>query len=177
MRNTVCIDDYKTVMMQNLFAAWKLAQEGIRKAQSKQKKQRAGSTSVNPGDRVFVYMPAIRAGPAYKLTRPYKGPYRVIGTHPNGVELRSIDNPKNSTIRVALNRVRHCPDTLTNNVDVAEGPAIAEGDTKKPEDAGDSSGEVCDGGVVNKERGEAHDQPETVWTNRLRPRNPRTASS
>ena len=62
----------------------------------------------------------IRAGPAYKLTRPYKGPYHVIGTHPNGVELRSVDNLKNSTIHVALNRVRHCPDTLTNNVDVAE---------------------------------------------------------
>jgi len=70
---------------------------------------------VNPGDRVFVYMPAIRIGPAYKLTRPHKWPYRVIGTHP---ELRSTDNLKNPTIFVALNRVQHCPDTLTDNVDV-----------------------------------------------------------
>ena len=100
-RNSVCIDDYKTLMIQNMSAAWKLAQESVCKAQSKQKRQhdrKAKGTAVKPGDRVFVYMPAIRTGSAYKLARPYKGPYHVITTHPNGVELKSIDNPKNSSI-------------------------------------------------------------------------------
>ena len=45
---------------------------------------------------------------------------------------RSVNNPKNSAIRVALKRVQHCPNTLSDNVQVAEGPAIAEGDTEKP---------------------------------------------
>ena len=186
VRNPVCIDDYKTVMMQNLSAAWKLAQENVHKAQSKQKRQhdkKARGATINSGDRVFVYMPAIRTGPAYKLTRPYEGPYRVITTQPNGVELRSIDNPKDPTIQVALNRVRHCPDMIIDREEtvvsptIAEGdtsPAIDEGDTKKPEDARDSSSEVCSNELANEEQ-DAHTQLETVWTNRLRPRNPRTA--
>ena len=65
-----------------------------------------------------MYMPAIRSGPAYKLMRPYKGPYRVITTHPNGVELQSVDHPKAKTIRVALNRVRHCPTAITDHKEI-----------------------------------------------------------
>ena len=60
-------------------SAWKIAQENLRKAQKKQKTQhdkRARNTVFTVIDCVFVYMPAIRSGPAYKLTRPYKGPYR-----------------------------------------------------------------------------------------------------
>ena len=45
------------------------------------------------GDRVFVLMPAIRSGPAYKLCRLYRGPYLVISTYLNGVELQSVQQP------------------------------------------------------------------------------------
>ena len=38
----------------------------------------------------------------------------LITTHPNGVELISIDNPKNSSIQVALNRIRHCPNAIAD---------------------------------------------------------------
>ena len=55
-----------------------------------------------------MYTPAIRTGPAYKLAQPYKGPYHIIKTHENGVELQSIEHPRAKTIRVALNRVRRC---------------------------------------------------------------------
>ena len=61
-------------MLMTMSSAWKLAQENLQKAQKKQKYQhdkRARNTKFTVGDRVFVYMPAIRNGPAYKLTRPY----------------------------------------------------------------------------------------------------------
>ena len=67
------------------------------------------------GDCMFVYMPAIHSGPAYKLTRPYKGPYRVISAHPNGVELMLLQQPKAKPIRVALNRVRRFPIPLADD--------------------------------------------------------------
>ena len=39
VRSTICIDDYKSQMQQTLSAAWKLAQEHIKKAQQRQKVQ------------------------------------------------------------------------------------------------------------------------------------------
>ena len=54
------------------------------------------------GDRVFVYMPVIRSGSAYKLMKPYKGPFRSIKTHPNGVEFRSVDHSKKLTLLESL---------------------------------------------------------------------------
>ena len=91
----------------------------VSRKQQKQKAQhdkRARDFAFSPEDRVFVYMPAIKSGPAYKLTRPYKGPYHVITVHPNGVELQSVDHPKAKTIRVALNRVRYCPTAIADKV-------------------------------------------------------------
>jgi len=116
-RSTICLDDYKTELVQNMSRAWQLAQNVIRKSQNRQKAthdKKASDATVKLGDRVFVYMPAIRTGPAYKLARPYKGPYRIIKTHENGVELQSIEHPRAKTIRVALNRVRRCPTAISD---------------------------------------------------------------
>ena len=78
VRHTMDVDDYKSRMLLDMSNAWKLAQENLEKAQGKQKHQHdknARDFKFAVGDRVFVHMPAIRSGPAYKLTRPYKGPY------------------------------------------------------------------------------------------------------
>ena len=92
------------------------------------------------------------------------------------MELRSVENPKNPAIRVALNRIRHCPAAITDKQEVVVSPAItAEESMKKPEDAEDSPGEVCDHQFTNEECNAA--QLETGWMNRLRPLNPRTAAS
>ena len=56
-------------------------------------------------ERVLVFMPAARLGKAYKLCRPFHGPYHVIGVHENGVEVKPVDQPRATTICVALNRV------------------------------------------------------------------------
>jgi len=102
MQSIICLDDYKSQMPQALSSTWKLAQENVKKAQQKQKVQhdkRAEDIKFCPGDRVpgdrvFVYMPAIKTEPTFKLSRPYKGTYHVITTHPNGVELWLIKHPK-----------------------------------------------------------------------------------
>jgi len=107
-RSTICLDDYKTEL-ENVSSAWQLAQNVIRKPQNRQKAthdKKASDATVKLGDQVFVYVPTIRSGPAYKLAQPHKGPYRIIKTHENGVELQSIEHPRAKTIHVALNRVR-----------------------------------------------------------------------
>ena len=82
------------------------------KAQRSQKLQQ-DKTSTNAhftvGDRVFVFMPASTTGQMRKLACPFKGPYRVVATHPNGVEVLPVDKPRASVLRVALNRIRRCP--------------------------------------------------------------------
>lgn len=184
VRSLLCIDDYKSQMLQALSSAWKLAQQNVKKAQQKQKKQhdkKARDIVFNPGDRVFVYMPAIRTRPAYKLTRPYKGPYRVITTHPNGVELQSVDHPKAKAIRVALNRVRHCPTAITKEEVVMITPAAEEDSNvdhsdsetrEEKETEGVDDLETC--GDVEDERQE---EVQNSWKSRLRSRSPRTAAS
>ena len=49
--------------------------------------------------------------PQFPRASAANGPYRVIATHLNGVELQSVQQPKDKPIRVALNRVRKCPST------------------------------------------------------------------
>ena len=61
--------------------------------------------------RVFVYMPA-NFSTAYKLARPYRGPYSVVRVVENGVEVRPVDKP-HSTL-VALKRVYRCPEEMPN---------------------------------------------------------------
>ena len=186
VRHTISIDDYKSFMQQALSDAWGLAQESIKKAQQKQKRQhdkRAKDFMFSPGERVFVYMPAIRLGQAYKLTRPYKGPYRVIATYPNGVELQSVEHPKAKTIRVALNRVRHCPTAITDKEVVVVKPVNEKDLEEDIEDLGNEEGkegeiEVTDVPEVCDDQGdeEPHDIQDS-WERRLRPRSPRTAAS
>lgn len=111
-REFVELDTYKTQMMKQMSTAWSHAQKMVRKAQNRQKKQH-DKTSRNAdfqvGDRVFVYMPGLKSGPAHKLACPYKGPYRIIGVYPNGAEVVLIERPNTTPLRVALNRVRRDP--------------------------------------------------------------------
>ena len=98
------IDDYKSELTVGLMEAWKLAHEHILKAQRHQKKFHdchSRMTSCRVGDRVFVLMPAAKAGKAHKFARPFHGPYRVLEVTTN-----------NAPIFVALERIRHCPEEI-----------------------------------------------------------------
>ena len=95
--------------------AWELAQKNVKRAQTRQKQhdKRAKPTKFQPGQRVFVFMPAAAAqGKTRKFARPYYGPYRVMEASEQGVVVRPIDNPRGKEIRVSLDRVRCCPTQL-----------------------------------------------------------------
>ena len=90
------LDDYQTVVTHRMSETWAVAQENVKKAQAKQKMyhdQRASAVDARLGDRVFVYMPALKSGPTHKLARPFKGPFRVVAVHPNGAEVVPVDRP------------------------------------------------------------------------------------
>ena len=105
VRENVNLDDYKLRMVQSMNEAWNLAQSNLKKAQKKQKKQHDRNADFKLCDRVYVFMPATKTGPAYKLALQYKGPYCVVQLYENGAELQMIYHPRAQTLRVALNRL------------------------------------------------------------------------
>ena len=117
--------------------AWRTAQAKIKEAQKKQKCQhdkKAKDPQVAEGDRVFVYSPTEKKGKAYKFARPFKGSYRVMKMLPNGAELSLIAEPTRPTIRVALNRLRHCPKEIPDSLaeqDMLQEPEEGEMDVEE----------------------------------------------
>ena len=88
------------------------------KAQTKQKRQydkRVCPTNspVDVGDIVFVHMPALTTGEERKLNRTNQGPFRVTKVWTTGVEVVRLGRQKKSKPwRIALDRVRKCPEEL-----------------------------------------------------------------
>ena len=77
----VDLQDYRTELTTSLSDAWLAAKEHITRAQAKQKQQYNKHTKESPvkvGDRVMVHMPGSVKGKAWKLVRPFHGPYRVL---------------------------------------------------------------------------------------------------
>ena len=102
-------------MVQNFSEAWAAARQNVQKAQKQQKRQHDKKTRMLTflvGDRVFVYMPAAKSGKAYKLSRPFHGPYRIIILHDNGANDKPVDRPQDATIRVPFARLRVCPSEI-----------------------------------------------------------------
>ena len=86
--------DYKTELSTRMSDAWEAARIQVRKAQAAQKKfydRQAAPRKVEVGERVFVFMPAAKSGPVWKLARPFYGPYRVQKTVEGGVEVVPVD--------------------------------------------------------------------------------------
>ena len=82
-RKVVKMDDYKSLMIQEMDAAWDLAQKAVTKVQNGKKHhhdKKAKNTNLKIGERVFVQMPAMQTGPLRKLSQPFKGPHRVIAS-------------------------------------------------------------------------------------------------
>ena len=137
----VNLDDYKFQMVRVMREVWMLAQKALAKAQHRQKVQHDKSSNnadFQVGDRVFVFMPGMKSGPAYNLSCPYKGPYHIMAMYPNGAEVVLIDLPREPTIRVALNRVHRDPTmdvAVTQLAPVSEQPAL---DASMPENVSDS---------------------------------------
>ena len=56
----------------------------------------------------MIFMRSETTGKDRKLARPYHGPYRVVSLTATNAEVQLIENPKESSIFVALDRLRKC---------------------------------------------------------------------
>ena len=64
----------------------------------------------------MVHFPSAAQGKAWKLARPYFGPYRIISLTPTNAEMQLVDQPDGETLFVALDRVRPCYSEMSNEV-------------------------------------------------------------
>ena len=174
-RSTMRTNDYRSSLVQSMSEAWELARTSIEKAQSRQKKQhdkRARNTPLKIGQRVFVHVPSLRTGPAHKLARPFRGPYRVVALYPNGADLQSVDHPRANTIRVALNRVRMCPSQISEEIQLESEPLEQERHARDVYSPPlDAEMEVPEETEHSADAGtDPQDFERTLWSGRLRPR-------
>ena len=101
--------------MTSLIEAWSLAQKQVHKAQKAHKKnydRKTKDPAFRVDKRVFVYMPGDKSSKAYKLSQPFHGPFRMTEVLDAGVVVCPVDRPQEQSIRVALNRMRHCPEAI-----------------------------------------------------------------
>ena len=122
-RTQVDLSDYKTEVSLNMAEAWKLARERISKAQTHQKKQHdklVKNSKFSEGDVVFLYDPSLKTGKAYKFAKPFRGPYKIVHLVKGGAEIQLVAKPKSKLIRVAFNRLRHCPKEISDAIDEPE---------------------------------------------------------
>ena len=117
-RRLIDARDYKEEMSHRFAVAWELARTQVKKAQERQKFYH--DKLAKQPDRVFVYHPAVKRGKAYKFSRSFVGPYRVLTLYRNGAEVKLVAKPTTQSIRVALNRVRLCPNEILDQT-VAQG--------------------------------------------------------
>ena len=111
----VDLDDFKTDLTTNFTEAWQLAKQNVKKAQKRQKKyydRKSKTPQFRVGGRVFVYQPGAIQGKAWKFSRPYHGPYRILELTDKNAKVCPVDQPQATPTFVSLDRIRHCPDDL-----------------------------------------------------------------
>ena len=113
-RAEIDMEDYTSEVAIRMSEAWGLAHKNVKRAQNRQKQhdKRARPVTFQPGQRVFVFIPAAAQGKTRKFARPYYGLYRVKEASEQGVVVRLIDNPRGKEIRVSLDQVCCCPTQL-----------------------------------------------------------------
>ena len=110
-------DGYHDEIVGRMSSAWDITRSQITRAQCKQKKQydkRAScvGSSIAVGDVVYVFMPARKTGEERKLSSPHDGPYRVTEIWSTGAEVMRLGRRKSKPMRIALDRLRKCPEEL-----------------------------------------------------------------
>ena len=108
----VSTDDCRQELMLSLSSARELAQQSIRKAQSRYKAQydkRSTEPTYKVGKWVLVRFPHQESGRNRKLSRPWHSPYRVIERIDPDLTVAKVYFPSEGTIQVHQNRVCKCP--------------------------------------------------------------------
>ena len=96
----------------SLSSARQEATKSIQKAQKRYKTQydkKQYQVKLKAGDWVLVYFPQDECGRNRKLSRPWHGPYRVIGIRDPGITVSKVYFPQEKTIQVHQSRIQLCP--------------------------------------------------------------------
>ncbi|XP_062520952.1 capping protein inhibiting regulator of actin dynamics-like [Corticium candelabrum] len=105
-------DGFKTDMLLGFSVAWENAQMRIKDAQERYKQQYDRFRKPHTfriGDRVFIEE---EVGKKKKIGLPFRGPYRVIKTTENNVEVRPVGRPEEPSKWLNVERVRPCPQEI-----------------------------------------------------------------
>ena len=106
---------YVEEMSVRMAEAWRTAKDCIQQAQEKQQWQHNKGrrpTEFQEGETVYLFMPAKLSGKERKLQSPTDGPYKITRLWPTGTEVRKLKGQDSKSIRIALDRLRKCPDEL-----------------------------------------------------------------
>ena len=106
------VSDYREEMVLSLSTARKMAAESIRKAQAKYKRIYDRDTRpvhFNIGDWVLVKFPQDEAGKQRKLSRPWRGPFRVVKRTDPDLTVTKVYAPEDGVIKIHQSRVTPCP--------------------------------------------------------------------
>ena len=108
----VDVRDYREELMISLTSARDLAAEAISRAQAQYKYQydkKVRQKDFKIGDWVLVHFPQDETGRWRKLSRPWHGPYRIVGLTSTGVTCVKVYFPQEGKLRVHQTRVCECP--------------------------------------------------------------------
>ena len=111
---------------------------------------------------MFLYKPSAKTGKAYKFTRPFFGPYRIVELTPNDAKIRPIDKPSEEPIFVALDRLRRCPEEVPDEF----WPTRAGKKTSPPKTESTTTAKQ----TPTQEVAEKDTSKSGVWSGRLRSR-------
>ncbi len=127
------IEDYRADITQALQQAWQLAQEHLVQAQARQKHyydRTVRNYEFSVGDRVWLYTPAVKKGKTPKLSRFWKGPFRIVEMASPNARIVPTDAPRKPPVTVHVNRLKPCYESHVPNPALI--PTIDEGE-EQPE--------------------------------------------
>ncbi len=102
------VADYREQLVQTLSTSRHLAEEKMRKAQTRYKKQfdkKARQRHYRIGDWVMVKFPQEEQGKLRKLSHLWHGPYRVVERRDPDISVAKVYHPQEGTVQVHQERV------------------------------------------------------------------------
>ena len=109
------IEDYRETLITTLSSAHELAAASIRKSQDQSKRrydEKAVIRDFRCGDWVLVKFPSDETGQTRKLSRPWHGPYRVLGKTDTTLRVEKVYRTEHTPLHVHQSRVKFCPPDL-----------------------------------------------------------------
>ena len=106
------IEDYSEELILTLSSARKTALDTIRKAQRQYKKtydRKSDNYSYRVEQWVSIHFPSEETGHLQKLSRPWRGPYRITSCNETNVTAVKVYFPRDYPIQVHQLRVKRCP--------------------------------------------------------------------